>query len=56
MSTHGHTAIVVGCTEVLFQPSFTLCCLTRSLPTESEFNALVAVWCGRTEHDAYHDK
>ena len=27
MSTPGDDAIVIGCTEVLFQPSFSLCCL-----------------------------
>ena len=35
MSSHGHDAIVVGCTEVLFQPSFSLCCLTRCLQSLS---------------------
>ena len=29
MSSHGNDAVVVGCTEVLFQPSFSVCCLTR---------------------------
>ena len=35
MSSHGHDAIVVGCTELLFQPSFSLCCLTRCLQSLS---------------------
>ena len=44
-----HVAFVVGCTEVLFQTSFSL------LPVEHEaYNALVAVWSGRAEHTPYH--
>ena len=35
MSSHGLDAIVVGCTEVLFQPSFSFCCLTRCLQSLS---------------------
>ena len=27
MSSHGNDAVVAGCTEVLFQPVFSLCCL-----------------------------
>ena len=42
-----HVATVVGCTEVLFQPSFSLCRSTL-LPVEDEvYNALVVVWSGR---------
>ena len=35
MSSHGNDAIVVGCSEVLFQPSFSLWCLTRCLQSLS---------------------
>ena len=49
MSSHGnddHGSVV---------PAKFLLVLSNTLPTEPEFNALVAVWCGRSEHDAYHD-
>ena len=35
MSSHGNDAVVVGCTEVSFQTSFSLCCLTRCLQSLS---------------------
>ena len=35
MSSHGNDAIVVSCTEVLFQPSFSLCCSPRCLQSLS---------------------
>ena len=42
-----HVATVVGCTEVLFQTSFSRC-RTTLLPAEHEVcNALVVVWSGR---------
>ena len=44
-------AVVVSCTEVLFQPSFLLV-VFNMLSAEHE---TVAVWCGRTEHAAYHE-
>ena len=40
MSSHGNDGIVVGCTEVLFQPSFSLCCPTRCLQSLSSMRWL----------------
>ena len=50
-----YDAIVVGCTEVLFQPSFFVVVFNMLSAEHVTYNALVAVWCGRTEHAAYHE-
>ena len=41
MSSHGNEVIVVGCTEVLFQPSSSLWCLTRCLQSLSSTRGLL---------------
>ena len=46
MSLHGNIAIVVCCAEVLFQTSFSLCCLTRCLRNLS--HPTRCLWYGRT--------
>ena len=40
-------ATVVGCTEVLFQPTFSYVLFNMSSAEHETYNALVAVWCGR---------
>ena len=42
-----HVVTVVGCTEVLFQPSFFLCRSTLLLVEHKENNELVVIWSGR---------
>ena len=47
-----HVASVVGCTDVLFQTSFSFCRSTL-LPVEhEEYNALVVAWSGREQSTA----
>ena len=42
-----HVATVVGCMEVLFQPSFFLCRSTLLLLEYKVYNALVVIWSWR---------
>ena len=49
LSLLNHVTVVVGGTEVLFQPSFSMCRSTL-LPAEHEaHHALVVVWSGREQ-------
>ena len=54
MSSHGNLCYV-GQSYGSVDPDKFLLVVSNTLLTKPEFNALVAVWCGRTEHDAYHD-
>ena len=48
-------AVVVRLHGSVFQPRFLLVVFNMLSAKHETYNALVAVWCGRTEHAAYHE-